>query len=320
MWAKPANTPPYLEWLFVDTISIVVRIDANRAEVVTEQLNNASERFFPYLTLKNPLNNRTQWYRLSIEEHRIADIFFTLRSGRNSSLRFEYSANNLGEAGRVTFREFLQNILGETWEDDMRNGQLNRIDLAFDAPRITMKDLLIVDIQGRKSAYVRGEGGEVETYYSPFDGTKPKNKQLIVYDKSQERSDNRTTRVHRTRYRVTRFEYRQKELRGYSLNTLTEKQARRGNPLEVYAVMAFDIIDSSDATTDEQRLFFDACRIRGRDNALSEIQDETKRAELESYYSNLRLHPPEFHLRRTTIWAGLQRALRYALPIEEGDE
>lgn len=317
MWIKPANTPPYTEWLFVDTVSIVVRVGADRAAIVAEQLNDSSEHFFPYLTLKNPQDNRTQRYKLSLENgERIADIFFTLRNGRNSSLKVEYAANNLGEAGRRILRDFLEFTLGSTWEDDMRNGELTRIDLAFDVPGIAMQNLLIVDTRSRESAYVRGESGEVETYYAPFGRNTPTNKQLRVYDKRQELASRGGSGIRHRRSPLTRFEYGQRSLRGYTLNTFMERQMRRGNPFNVYTVMEFVYVESHGLTVDQQRLFFDACRVRGLDNALAEVQNARLQAALAHLYVNPAQHTPKFYSRRTSIWAGLQRAIQFALPID----
>lgn len=316
MWTKPANTPPYTEWLFVDTISIVVRIGADRTAVIAEQINDSYEHFQPFITLRNPRNTTTQWFILSLENNeQVANIFFTLRNGRNSSLKVAYEANNLGEAGRRILRDFLEFTLGSTWEDDMRNGELTRIDLAFDVSGMAMQNLLIVDTRSRESAYIRGESGEVETYYSPFGRNTPTTKQLRVYDKRRELASRGGSGIRHSRSPLTRFEYGQRSLRGYTLNTFMEKQMRRGNPFDAYTVMEFAPDELHGLTVDQQRFFFDACRVRGRGNALAEVQNARLQAALAHLCVNPAQHTPKFYSRRTSIWAGLQRAIQFSLPI-----
>ena len=304
----------YREWLFVDKLNVNIPIPENRIPAVEQQALNVPDIFDGYLHLAGTIRTGYQdHYKLGPhgDKKRQVDIFIAPRRVTSSYLKIDYSPVNVRETGRILLGRYLHHLLGDTWLEDFRQGHLTRIDLAFDARRVAIENLLIEDYAPRdKSMLYRGEAGEVETYYFPNKG----NKQLVVYDKPQEQID--TGQVlpspnHR-RAAVTRFEYRIRGLRGYTLENFIERYSRYENPFNDYFVKKFATVTMDRMTPESQRLFFDACRFRGRENVLAGMKDESIREACQAYYEALQ--PPEFFLRRMWLWSGLRHALDGALP------
>ena len=153
---------------------------------------------------------------------------------RNNYFKLEYSPDKFGDTGRQLLGEYLQEILGDDYLEQLQQGRLTRLDVAFDIRRVSLKDFLIVDLRGGKSSIIRGlRGGDVETYYFPFKGTN----QLCVYDKLQEDIDtNGAAATNRIRIPRIRFEYRYRRMSRYTLGDIV---GRLENPFHNFQVKEF---------------------------------------------------------------------------------
>jgi len=298
--------------LFVDKLSLTIPIVASRHEVIRAQLADAVS-WSQHLYGADARNSRYRdKYRISIEDQGVADIFVNPQNDAANFMRIEYSPNNLGEVGRRLLGAYLQAVLGSEWRADLMGSRVTRTDWAIDIHRTWLDDLLVVDLRPRrnKTAIYRGLSGAIETYYSPHKGTN----QFRIYDKLQALKDDRgaAPAPRKIEGAIVRFEYSQRKIK-YPLASIA---GRVENPFHHLEVKKFAIVEST-IPPDYQRLFFDACRLRGVENVLAGIQDVSKRGRLEEVYSAFPV--PLFMTRRTSVWQP-RRALNEALPIDPNGE
>lgn len=291
--------------LFIDKLGITIPLEGQRGQEVQEAVIDSAERWGDYIALAS-LRNRSYLgqYKFSTPEGINAVLLLQPRNRRNNYFKLEYSPNNFGDAGRALFGEYLREILGDTYLEDILSANLTRLDVAFDVRRLRLKDLLIVDTRGGKSSIIRNGQGEAESYYFPFNGTN----QLCVYDKLQETIDKLgSPPPNHKRAQWIRFEYRYRRLSRYTLGTL---RGRMENPFRNFEVRQFAPNPAID--TERLRLFFDGCRMAGVDSVLEEIPDIATRDRLFAAYRTFPV--PTFWQRRTSIWGGLPGAIENALP------
>ena len=292
--------------LFIDKLAITIPLEGQRAQEVHEAVIDSAERWGDYIALAS-LRNRSYrgQYKFSTPEGSNAVLLLEPINRRNNYFKLEYSPNNFGEGGRALLGEYLREILGGTYLDDILSAKLTRLDVAFDVRRLRLKDLLIVDTRGGKSAIIRGGQGEPESYYFPFKGTN----QLCVYDKLQETIDKQgPPPPNHKQAQWVRFEYRYRRLSRYTLGDVV---GRMENPFRNFEVKQFGAM-AVHINTERLRMFFDGCRMAGVESVLEEIPDSATRDRLFSAY---RAFPtPAFWQRRTSIWGGLPSAIENALP------
>ena len=301
---------PRVPKLFIDKLVITVRFDSSRAEAVRQAIEDSFEWSDAIEPIDIDISNYSENFQFVAPNGHKATLQMGPRNRRNNNFRLEYSPNNLGAAGRAALGEYLRDTLGDGYLTDIRNGRLTRLDLAFDVRRIRLKDLMIVDLRSRKTSIIRGEQGEVETYYLPFNEKNRCKNQFCIYDKLKERIDKEgPISASRRPADWVRFEYRHRSLKGYTLDTLFR---RMENPFrDNFSVKQFGITDAP-IDADNLRLFFDACRLAGVDSVLEEIPDTQTR---DIYSLAYRTFPvPYFWRRRTSIWAGFQAAVENAKP------
>jgi hypothetical protein len=293
--------------LFIDKLAVTIPLDGSRGADVHHAVTESAYEWSEFISLAS-LRNRSYigQYKFTISDGRSATLLLQPRNPRNNYFKLEYSPNNFGEEGRALLGEYLRNILGDGYLDDIRGAKLTRLDVTFDVRRLPLKDLLIVDCKGRKSSIIRGrEGGDAETYYFPFDGKR----QLCVYDKLQQIRDKQglpPSGIGRAPW--VRFEYRCRSLSRYTLDDVV---GRMENPFNNFIVKQFSLTDIG-ISYENLRMFFDSCRLAGVDSTLSGIQDTAMRDSLALAY---RTFPtPAFWQRRTSIWAGFRTAIQNALP------
>lgn len=293
---------PHYPALFIDKLAITLPLGGQRGQEVHEAvIESHHHQWADYMS---PGISTIRGYRGNYEfvtpDGSKASLFF-----RSNEFRLEYSPNNFGESGRALLGGYLSEILGRGYLDDVLAATLTRLDVAFDVPRVRLKDLLIVDRRGRKSSIIRGKDGEPETYYFPNESTN----QLLVYDKLRETIDRgRLSTAGRVPARRVRFEYRYSKMKNYTLDTVV---GRMQSPYKHFDVRRFVPIETR-VTNERQRIFFDACRLAGVDSVLNEIPDIATRQRLLTTY--LAFPSPEFWKRRTSIWGGLRNAIENALP------
>ena len=296
---------PRYPTLFIDKLGITIPLEGQRGQEVHQAVIDSAERWGDYIALAS-LRNRSYLgqYKFSTREGTNAVLLLQPRNRRNNFFKLEYSPNNFGDAGRTLLGEYLREILGDTYLDDILSANLTRLDVAFDVRRLRLKDLLIVDTRGGKSSIIRNGQGEAESYYFPFNGTN----QLCVYDKLQETIDKQGASLpNHKRAQWIRFEYRYRRLSRYTLGSL---RGRMENPFRNFEVRQFAPTPGLNA--EHVRLFFDGCRLAGLDSILEEIPDIATRDRLSAAY---RAFPvPAFWQRRTSIWGGLPDAIENALP------
>lgn len=292
--------------LFIDKVAITIPLDGTRRREVSQAVEDSSERWADYISLAS-LRNRSYvgQFKFTLPDDTAATLLLQPTNRRNNFMKLEYSPNNFGEAGRALLGEYLADILGDTYIDDIRGARLSRLDVAFDVRRLPLKDLLIVDCRGGKSSIIRGREGEAESYYFPFKGTN----QLCVYDKLREQTDKHGSPPpgHR-RAQWIRFEYRYRRLTRY---TLGDVAGRLENPFDNFIVRQFGATQVR-VNPERLRMFFDGCRLAGESSVLDEIPDTATRDYLALAYRTFPV--PNFWLRRTSIWGGLPRAIENALP------
>ena len=155
---------PRVPKLFIDKLVITVRFDSSRAEAVRQAIEDSFEWSDAIEPIDIDISNYSENFQFVAPNGHKATLQMGPRNRRNNNFRLEYSPNNLGAAGRAALGEYLRDTLGDGYLTDIRNGRLTRLDLAFDVRRIRLKDLMIVDLRGRKTSIIRGEQGEVETY------------------------------------------------------------------------------------------------------------------------------------------------------------
>lgn len=293
--------------LFIDTLAITLPLGEQRGREVHEAvIESHHHHWADYIS---PGRFAIRGYRGNYEfvtpKGSKAKLFLQPTKPRNNEFRLEYSPNNFGDDGRALLGDYLRDILGAGYLEDILNAKLTRLDVAFDVPRIRLKDLLIVDLRGSKSSIIRGIEGEPESYYFPYDSTN----QILVYDKLQETIEREglSTAGH-VRARRVRFEYRYSKMKNYTLDTVV---GRMQSPYKHFDVRRF-VPTEARVPNERQRIFFDACRLSGVDSVLNEIPDIATRQRL---LTNYRAFPtPEFWKRRTSIWGGLRNAIENALP------
>lgn len=299
---------PRYPTLFIDKLAITIPIEAQRREEVSQAVNESAERWMDFISLAS-MRNRSYVgkFKFTTPEGYVAALLLQPRNPRNNFLKLEYSPNNFGEVGRALLGDYLRDILGAGYLEDILNARLTRLDVAFDVRRVPLKELLIVDRRGGKSSIIRGaQGGDAESYYFPFTGTN----QLCVYDKLQQLIDTRKLLPQPNRRYAPwiRFEYRYRRLTRYALADVV---GRMENPFHNFEVKQFSPAQAR-ISPERLRMFFDGCRMAGVDSVLEEIPDIATKQRLLTTY---RAFPtPAFWQRRNSIWGGLRNAIQNALP------
>lgn len=293
--------------LFIDKLALSIPIEAQRQEDVREAINESSERWMDFISLASLRNHRYEGqFQFTTPEGYQAVLLLQPRNRRNNFFKLEYSPNNFGEAGRALLGDYLREILGAGYLEDILSARLSRLDVAFDVRRVPLKELLIVDLRGGKSSIIRGRrGGDAESYYFPFNGTN----QLCVYDKLQEIIDTQgPLPPNRRPVPWVRFEYRYRRLTRYTLNDVV---GRMENPFQNFEVKRFGMT-AVRINAERQRMFFDGCRLAGVDSILQEMSNSATRDLFADAYRTFPV--PTFWQRRTSIWGGLRNAIQNALP------
>lgn len=144
--------------LFIDKLAINVPLGEQRGrEVHDAVIESHHDHWADFIS---PGRFTIRGYRGNYEfvtpEGSKASLFLRPTNPSNNEFRFEYSPNNFGATGRALFGDYLREILGRRYLEDVRGANLTRLDLAFDVPRVRLKDLLVVDLRGRKSAITTG--------------------------------------------------------------------------------------------------------------------------------------------------------------------
>lgn len=294
--------------LFIDKLAITIPLARLRGQEVHEAvIESHHHQWADYISPgRFPNRGYRGKYEFTTPEGCIASLFLQPTNPRNNQFRLEYSPNNFGESGRALLGDYLREILGRGYLDDVLGATLTRLDIAFDVPRVRLKDLLIVDLRGRKSSIIRGTEGEPETYYFPPDSTN----QICVYDKLQETIDREGLPLagHIRAQRV-RFEYRYSKMKGYTLANAGD--GRMKPPYKNFKVRRF-VPTEARVANERLRMFFDACRLAGVDSVLKGIPDIATRQRLLTTYRAFPI--PEFWKRINSIWGGLPNAIQNALP------
>lgn len=294
--------------LFIDRLSVTIPLDrdSDRKHEVHEAVNDSLHAWDQFITLEDPVNSRYRSkYKFTVEGGAKATLFLNPRNRSDNYFRLEYSPDRFGHAGRAILGEYLQEVMGDTYLDDLLEARLTRLDVAFDVRRVRLKDLLIVDLRDGKSAIIRGRDGQAESFYFPFDGTN----QLCVYNKLQEIWDKQgTPPPPRPPSPWVRFEYRYRRLTNYTLGDIA---GRLENPFNNFDVKRFGAAQA-DIDPDFLRMFFDGCRLTGVASVLEEVPDIATRESLTQAYQTFPI--PNFWRRRTSIWGGLPTAVENALP------
>jgi len=302
----------YAQMLFVDTLSVTIQLPINRRIFVDEQMTYVNEwSFCNLLFLDATKTGYREFYRLEINGTRIADVFIRPNRVCNNYIRIEYSPRNVGEEGRSIIAIFLEFVLGATWLEDFCNGNLTRIDLAVDVPHLSLNSLIIKDVRSnKKSQLIRGFSEKLETYYFPPNG----NKQMLVYNKLQERLDRGIIqkRPDRLFANKTRFEYRQRSLKGYSLSNFHRKQNKR-NPFRHFKIKKFFLNDHLIINKEQQAAYFNLLRFMNVKDVLCLIENHEIKRDVEDFYKSL--PSPNFFKFNTLIWNGLRHAIQDALPL-----
>jgi len=299
---------PNYPTLFVDKLAITIPLEGARGEEVHQAVIDSAHDWSEFISLAS-LRNRSYLgqYKFSTQDGNEAVLLLQPRNRSNNYFKLEYSPNNFGAAGRALLGNYLRQILGETYLNDVQNARLTRLDVAFDLRRVRLKDLLIVDLRGGKSSIIRGrESGDAESYYFPHKGTN----QLCVYDKLQEMIDTRKLLPQPNRRYAPwiRFEYRYRRLNRY---TLADVVGRMENPFQNFEVKQFGMTEAR-ISYERLRMIFDGCRLAGVESFLEEKSDTATQDKLVLAYRTFPV--PSFWLRRTSIWGGFRRAIANALP------
>lgn len=293
--------------LFVDTLAVTVPLASERRIALEQALEDSLDRWPDYTNIARREHRRYEGhYTFTLPSNKKASLFIAPRTRSNNYFKLEYSPNNFGADGRSVLGSFLRDILGDTYIDDIKDGRLTRLDVAFDVRRVSLTDLLIIDTTKRKSSIIRGEDGEVETYYLPF-GTPAH--QLCVYDKLREvTSAIPNPSGMRRQAPWVRFEYRYRRMKNYTLRNIG---GALRNPFDRFIVKRY-WPNEHVASPDHLRAIFDGYRLRGVDAMLRNASTPTIREELHAAYRAFPI--PEFWLRRTSIWGGLPAAIENAIP------
>lgn len=293
--------------LFVDTLAVTVPLASARRIALEQALEDSLDRWPDYTNIAHREHRRYEGhYTFTLPSDERASLFIAPRARSNNYFKLEYSPNNFGEDGRTVLGSFLRDILGDTYIDDIKDGRLTRLDVAFDVRRISLADLLIIDTARRKSSIIRGEDGEIETYYSPFGAPAH---QLCVYDKLREVTGTiPNPSAMRRQAPWVRFEYRYRRMKNYTLRDIGR---RLDNPFNRFIVKRYQP-NADVASHDYLRAIFDGYRLRGVDAMLCNASTPAIREELHTAYQAF--PTPAFWLRRTSIWGGLPAAIENALP------
>lgn len=296
--------------LFIDKLAVTLPRTSTQRAALNDAIDDARERWAEFITIARRAHRRYEGhFTFTLPSGKKASLFIAPYVQSDNYFKLEYSPNNFGEEGRMLLGLFLRDILGDTYIEDIKGGRLTRLDVAFDVRRINLGDLLIVDTKWSKSSIIRGEDGEVETYYFPFRSPVPAH-QLCVYDKLRETTGTIPDFSGRRRQaHWVRFEYRYRGMKGYTLGSIF---GRLENPFNRFVVKQYQP-DGEATSIDHLRGFFDGCRLRGLDAMLANATTPEIRDALHSAYQ--KFPTPYFWLRRTSIWnAGLPAAIENALP------
>jgi len=286
--------------LFVDKISLTLPIESGRRQDIEQNLNESTEQWANFISLAHLHSRYRDQFNFTLPTGATALLQFNPYNRHNNYLKLEYSPDRFGAEGRSFLGQYLRGLLGHGYLNEMQSAKINRLDLAFDVRRQHLNNLLIVDRRNNKSAIIRSNISGVESYYFPFQGTN----QLCVYDKFIESTDGSPPPFRQW----VRFEYRYRKISRYTLGDIAERLV---NPFNRFEVKTFQAIDG-DVPHHIQRMFFDACRLKGPDTALTDIDEPHSRSIFGDLYQ--RFPTPYFWLRRTSIWTGLREAIQQAAP------
>lgn len=240
--------------LFIDKLFLTIPLEPRRGEDVLERLQ-VSVAWREDLS-RPPRDWRyCSEYELDAPNGETVTLYADPRARGTNFLKLEYSPNNIGDAGSAVLSAHLHEILGRSYRRLFYAGFVRRIDLAFDAPRISPHDLWVQDRRTRKteSAIIRGRDLQTETIILGYDTTR----QLIVYDKMQEQAKKRRQPLRRHAASLTRIEYRYEK----GKYRLDEQYCRMRRPLHNFWIRRYaPIAGLSPALS---RAVFDALRLRG---------------------------------------------------------
>lgn len=253
--------------LFIDTINLTIYVP----EVAQQQAENRLLEISAFPGNLTQCDARRSRYRLCFslaasngEEVRIA---VGPRQPSNAFMRLDYSPDKIDDGGAELLSQTLSACLGPSWREYFRAGTVRRIDVTFNVPRVSLRDLWIIDHRSRafKSALIRGAHKDIETIYCGY-STKGAQctSQLIVYDKQAERRAANSPSALKTQ--LVRFEYRRSKC-SYTLEHLYHSMR---NPYDEFSIKRYTPIpDHLDNV--QSRLLFDACRMQGKVNVLARL-------------------------------------------------
>lgn len=292
--------------LFVDKFVVTLSMDRSVSAEISEAIIDSSEAWAGVVSQESPIKSGyREHFQIEVPNGKRASIFLDPFNSSHGFFRLEYSPYSLERDGLVLLGEYLREVLGDGYLDQLLDGRLSRLDLAFDVRRYQLKDFLIFDSQQRKSLIFRGEDSEFETYYYPPNGAN----QLCIYNKLKELTDRLgSPPPNRRPASWVRFEYRYTRMCRYTLRNIV---GRLENPFSNFHVQRYAPAEGS-LSPDVQLLFFRACQAHGVDTVLDDIEDAVLREELSRIYEGFPV--PQFWRRRTAIWAGLRSAIDAALP------
>ena len=266
---------------FCDKLSCTfnpIEISLERLHDSLNMLSDQNERGY-FLKRLGGIDGRL--YRSSFElahigsDRQIALIQMEPRRKEHNFFRFELNPNAIGPAGVYEVKRLLKALFGRRFRDDLRVGNITRLDAAVDAYKIRPDDLLVFSARARQSGLFQRifdrSGRETCFIETHTLGSHTSDYFARCYDKTAQLSRVKAEEVDDL---ITRIEVKLQPRSEDGVTLKVEDISNARNPFSSLVIAYYPKPDGSDYVFD---LFVFAARTVGAERALKIISDKRVR-------------------------------------------
>lgn len=267
---------------FCDKLSCTfnpIEISLERLHDSLNMLSDQNERGY-FLKRLGGIDGRL--YRSSFElahigsDRQIAFIQMEPRRKEHNFFRFELNPNEIGPAGVYEVKRLLKALFGRRFRDDLRVGNITRLDAAVDAYKIRPDDLLVFSARARQSGLFQRifdrSGRETCFIETHTIGSHTSDYFARCYDKTAQLSSVKAEEVDDL---ITRIEVKLQPRNEDGVTLKVEDISNARNPFSSLVIAYYPKPDGSDYVFD---LFVFAARTVGAERALKIISDKRVRS------------------------------------------
>lgn len=251
----------------------------DRLDGVLRMLSEPNERGY---SLNRIGGKDGRLYRSSFElmrlgsDRQVALIQMEPRRKEHNFLRFELNPNAIGADGVYELKRVLKALFGRRFRDDLRGGNITRLDAAVDVYKIRPDDLLVFSARARQSGLFQRifdrSGRETCVIETQTIGSQTSDYFARCYDKAAQLSRVKAEEVDDL---ITRVEVKLQPRNDDGATLKVEDISEARNPFSSLVIAYYPRPDGSDYVFD---LFVLAARTVGAERALKIISDRRVRS------------------------------------------